>query len=122
MPILPLGAFLCGFDSCARHRNAVAHHIDNIRFGPASVIPITSTTRILAWRARILLAAGRGILALMRRQDGQAAAAALPFTREHSRSRSRCSRILGAVALDGSEGRKKIVKFAFTRHVTANLL
>jgi hypothetical protein len=92
LPILPLGAFLCGFDSCARHRNAVAHHIDNIRFGPASVIPITSTTRILAWRARILLAAGRGILALVRRQDGQAAAAALPFTREHSRPRSRRAR------------------------------
>jgi hypothetical protein len=31
LPLLPLGAFLCGFDSRARHRNVVAHHIDNIR-------------------------------------------------------------------------------------------
>jgi hypothetical protein len=46
------------------------------------VIRITSMTPIPACRARNLLAAERGILALVRRQDGQAAAAALPFTLE----------------------------------------
>jgi len=59
LPILPLGAFLCGFDSRARHRNVVAHHIDNIRSDRRAWSP--SHRRHQFWR---------GVPEFCLRQDG----------------------------------------------------
>jgi hypothetical protein len=71
------------------------------------VIRITSTTPIPAWRAGILLAARRGILALVRHQDGQAAGCSFARHAGATRGKIATARTSSAVVPSGLKAAKK---------------